>query len=109
MEGAMRMSDQSPVAGERVADALHLDGNVAAGMLSEMFVPDLTAARTTCAHCGATRMMGALLAYAHGMGIVVRCPNCDHVVMRIARTPAQLWLDMTGASRIVIPATTPSA
>src|SRR5690242_20858850 len=76
MGGAMRMSDQSPVAGERVADALHLDGNVAAGMLSEMFVPDLTAARTTCAHCGATRMMGALLAYAHGMGIVVRCPNC---------------------------------
>ena len=33
---------------ESVADALRLDGNAAAGLLSELFVPDLTAARATC-------------------------------------------------------------
>ena len=57
-------------AGESVADALRLDGNAAAGILSELFVPDLTAARATCAGCGATRAVGALLVYAHGMGTV---------------------------------------
>lgn len=101
MDGAMDMSDERPMAGEQLADALRLDGNAAAGMLSEIFVPDLTAARATCASCQATRPVGALLAYAHGMGIVLRCPDCDRVVLRVARTPTRLWLDMTGAASIV--------
>ena len=79
-----------------------LDGNAAAGILSEVFVPDLTTARTTCASCGTTRMLGALLAYAHGMGMVLRCPNCDAVVLRVARMQKQLWLDPTGAKLIVM-------
>lgn len=84
------------------AEALRLDGNAAGGMLSEIFAPDLTAARATCAHCGATRAVGALLVYAHGMGTVVRCPGCDAVVLRIGRTPTRLWLDLSGARHIVI-------
>ncbi len=93
----------------RVGDALRLDGNAAAGILSEVFVPDLTAARTTCATCGATRALGALLVYAHAMGTVMRCPDCEAVVMRVARTRAQLWLDPTGATRVVMAgATAPS-
>lgn len=106
MDGAMKASDEQTAAGERVADALRLDGNAAAGILSEVFVPDLTAARATCANCGATWAVGALLVYAHGMGMVVRCPDCDRVVLRVARTRTQLWLDMTGARRIVAPAAT---
>ena len=70
------------------ADAQRVDGNAAAGILSELFVPDLTVARAKCAGCGATRTIGVLLVYAHGMGTVMRCPECDGVVMRIARTPA---------------------
>lgn len=95
-------------AGESVADALRLDGNAAAGILSEIFVPDLTAARAVCAHCGATREVGALMVYAHGMGTVVRCPSCDGLVLCVARTATQIWLDATGARRIVIPSTAPS-
>lgn len=87
---------------ESVAGALRLDGNAAAGILSEIFVPDLTAASTICAHCGATRAVGALLVYAHGMGTVVRCPGCDAVVLCVTRTATQVWLDLTGARRIVI-------
>ena len=101
MDGAMNMSNEQAIAGEQLADALRLDGNVAAGILSEIFVPELTAARATCAGCGAKRPVGALLAYAHGMGIVLRCPDCDFVVLRVARTPTQIWLDMTGAASIV--------
>lgn len=103
MDAAIRTSSELSAAGESVAEALRLDGNAAGGMLSEVFVPDLTAARATCAGCGTTRPMGALLVYAHGMGLVVRCPDCDGVVLRIARTPTLVWLDMRGARRIVTP------
>ncbi|HEY8165775.1 MAG TPA: DUF6510 family protein [Gemmatimonadaceae bacterium] len=88
--------------GEPLVDALRVDGNAAAGILSELFVPDLTVARAKCAGCGVTRAVGVLLVYAHGMGTVMRCPGCDSVVLRIARTPTHIWLDATGATSIVI-------
>jgi hypothetical protein len=53
--------------------------------------------------------VGALVVYAHGMGTVVRCPSCDAVVLRVARTPTHLWLDATGARHIVIVPATPLA
>jgi hypothetical protein len=109
MDGVMRAADEQIAAGESVADALRLDGNAAAGILSEIFVPDLTAARAMCANCGTTRAVGALLVYAHGMGTVVRCPSCDAVVLRVARTPTQVWLDPTGARHIIIAAAAPRA
>jgi hypothetical protein len=104
MDGNRRTSDEPFADGQSVADALRLDGNAAAGILSEIFAPDLTAARATCAHCGTTSAVGALVVYAHGMGTVVRCPSCDGVVLCVARTPTQVWLDPTGARRIVIAA-----
>jgi hypothetical protein len=85
-------------------DAQRVDGNATAGILSELFVPDLTAARARCAGCGVTRTIGVLLVYAHGMGTVMRCPGCDSVVMRIARTPTHVWLDATGATSIAVSA-----
>jgi hypothetical protein len=36
------------------------------------------------------------------MGTVMRCPSCDAVVLRVARTRTQLWLDLTGAKLIVM-------
>jgi len=108
MDGTMKTSDDRTFAGEHVDEALRLDGNAVAGMLSEVFVPDLTAASATCAGCGATRELGAMLVYAHGMGMIVRCPGCDGVVLRVARTRSQLWLDMTGATRIVTQAAAPA-
>jgi hypothetical protein len=89
---------------ESATEALRLDGNAAAGILSELFVPDLTAARATCAGCGASGAIGALLVYAHGMGTVMRCPECEGVVLCITRTATQVWLDPSGARRIIIAA-----
>src|SRR3954452_17063491 len=89
---------------EHVGEALRLDGTAAAGLLSEIFVPDLTAARAKCAHCGAIRSLGALLVYAPGMGPVIRCPECGAVVLRVARIRTQLWLEPTGARLVVMPA-----
>lgn len=85
------------------ADAARLDGNAAAGILSEIFVSDLTVAHATCANCGTNRPLGALMVYAHGMGTIMRCPNCDAAVLRVARTRAHLQLDLTGASLVVMP------
>jgi hypothetical protein len=89
---------------ESLADTLRLDGNAAAGMLSELFVPELTAARATCNGCGSTAAVGALLVYAHGMGMVMRCPNCDGAILCVTRTATQVWLDPSGARRIIIAA-----
>ena len=109
MDSATRASDARPDSEDRVVEALRLDGNAAAGMLSEIFAADLTAARATCANCGTDRPVGALLVYAHGMGVVVRCPGCDGVVLRVARTPTQVWLDLTGARHVVVAAAPPPA
>jgi hypothetical protein len=95
-------SRSSKPKGKLLPDALRVDGNAAAGILSELFVPDLTAARAKCAGCGVTRTIGTLVVYAHGMGTVVRCPGCDRVVLRLARTPTHVWLDATGATSIAI-------
>jgi hypothetical protein len=104
MHDDMRAGNERIAAGESVADALRLDGNAAAGILSELFVPDLTAARATCAGCGATRAVGELMVYAHGMGTVVRCPSCGAVVLCVTRTARQVWLDPTGVRRIMMAA-----
>ena len=102
MQSESSSPSESGIAGAPLSDALRVDGNAAAGILSELFVPDLTAARARCAGCGVTRTIGALLVYAHGMGTVMRCPGCDTVVMRIVRTPTHVWLDATGATTIVV-------
>jgi hypothetical protein len=86
------------------SDANHVDGNAAAGILSEVFASDLTTARAKCAGCGATGTIGVLLVYAHGMGTVMRCPECESVVLRISRTPTHLWLDASGATSVRISA-----
>ena len=102
MSTASSQSTDGPGVSDRAVESLRLDGNAAAGMLSEIFSVDLTAGQAKCAGCGTTRPVGALHVYSHGMGMVVRCPNCDQVVLRIARTPTHLWLDARGATSILL-------
>jgi hypothetical protein len=47
--------------------------------------------------------VGTLLEYAHGMGIILRCPACDTPVLRVVRTPGWLRVDASGISFLVIP------
>jgi Family of unknown function (DUF6510) len=85
-------------------DSLPLDGNAAGGLLRELFALDLTAAEITCAGCGAVAPIGAIRVYGGAMGAILRCAHCDTAVLRIARTPAGLWLDMHGARRLFVAA-----
>jgi hypothetical protein len=88
--------------GERLADAYRVDGNAVGGMFGELFAIDLTGARAKCAGCGASEIVGALLVYAHGMGMIARCPHCEGVVIRMSRTPKHMWLDARGATSITV-------
>jgi hypothetical protein len=85
------------------SDDVRLDGNAAAGLLSEVFARDVTAARATCAACGVTGTIGALHLYAEAMGAVLRCPSCERVVLRVVCTATHVWLDATGSRSIAIP------
>jgi hypothetical protein len=39
-----------------------------------------------------------LMLYGGGLGLVLRCPGCDAAMIRLARTPAGLHLDMSGVA-----------
>ncbi len=73
-----------------------LDGNAAAGALQAIFPFEMTMAEATCTSCGAENVLGAVAAYMHGMGTVLRCPSCESVLMRVAHVKGRYWLDMRG-------------
>ena len=76
---------------------LMLDGNAMAGILYEIFGAEMTAAPTECAHCGAEGQVGTLLAFTQAPGLVMRCPSCENIILRITRTPDAYYLDARGA------------
>ena len=76
---------------------LKLDGNAAAGPLEEVFAFEVTTAIGTCANCGAVGAVGGAFVYAQAPGIVVRCPSCEGVLLRLASDGnGRRWLEMTG-------------
>ena len=76
---------------------LMLDANAVAGVFQEIFGVEMTAAPTECASCGAEGEVGTLLAFTQAPGIVLRCPACENVMLRITRTPDAIYLDARGA------------
>jgi hypothetical protein len=38
------------------------------------------------------------LAFVQSPGFVLRCPACEHIVMRIVETPDAIYLDARGAA-----------
>jgi hypothetical protein len=79
-----------------VIDERKLDGNAIGGLLREIFAMETTAARGTCAGCGAVNEVGRVDVYVHAPGTVVRCPGCEAVLMRIVRGPGRYWVDLSG-------------
>jgi Family of unknown function (DUF6510) len=76
---------------------LRLDGNAAAGLLSEVFAAEMTTAAGTCASCGATNALGSAHLYGHAPGAVLRCPSCAAVLMCVVRFPnGGLMVDLIG-------------
>jgi uncharacterized protein DUF6510 len=76
-------------------DALMLDGNAVAGLLQEVFAVEMTTAVGTCSGCGAAEPIGAIRVY-RGAGVVLRCPHCDNVLVKIVSSETRFWIDFPG-------------
>ena len=78
----------------------HLDGNAAAGELSNLFAMDVTTAEGQCSHCGATRQFAQAHLYVGGPGLVARCSDCDNVLLRLVNTQHHVFLDLRGMAYV---------
>ena len=76
-------------------DELMVDGNAVAGVLQEVFAVEITTALGTCAGCGATEAVGAMHVF-QGAGIVLRCPHCDNVMVKLVKGDGRVWVDFSG-------------
>ncbi len=93
----------SDPSGPDLPAARRLDGNAAAGLMADLFAVDLTEARSRCAACGTTSMLGAHHLYADAPALVLRCPGCTEVVLRFSAQQGRILLDLRGAQLLVVP------
>jgi hypothetical protein len=63
-----------------------------------VFGEDVTANPGQCASCHTVSVVATLRAYVRGPGIVLRCPACTDVMIRIVQTPRGLRVDARGAA-----------
>jgi hypothetical protein len=83
--------------GADVNRTLMTDGNAAAGILDELFSAEMTASPTECAACGREGEIGSLLAFTQAPGLVLRCPSCESVMLRVVHATRSIYLDARGA------------
>jgi hypothetical protein len=81
---------------------LTVDGNAVGGLLAELFGAEITASEERCLHCGTVSTIATFRVYMRGPGIVVRCPACTDVVLRIVRTTSGVRLDLSGAAGMAL-------
>lgn len=77
---------------------LSLDANAIGGLLARIFGADVTGSDGQCASCATVSLMGTMRVYMRGPGIVVRCPACTQVVLRVVETPRGTMVDLRGVS-----------
>ena len=80
-----------------------LDGNAVAGTLQAIFGVDMTSSSLICAHCGIGNLVGGLRAFTQSPGIVLRCPGCEQVMLRIVHAQGATLLDARGVMYLKIP------
>lgn len=75
---------------------MKLDGNSIGGLLREIFTMEVTSAEATCGGCGAVNVIASVDVYLNAPGAVVRCPDCERILMRIVHGAGRYWLDLSG-------------
>jgi predicted RNA-binding Zn-ribbon protein involved in translation (DUF1610 family) len=76
-------------------EAFMLDGNAVAGLLHDVFGAEMTAATGTCDNCGASAPVGAVHVF-RSAGVVLRCPSCGDVAVRIGVHAHHLTVEWRG-------------
>jgi hypothetical protein len=82
---------------------IELDGNAIAGDMANIFGVDLTMARATCAHCGATSFLAESVVYMRGPGDVARCRTCAAVLMVLVTIHGVTCVDLQGMAQLELP------
>jgi hypothetical protein len=82
------------------AGDLVLDGSAVGGVLAEVLGADVTGMPGQCASCHTVHLVGTMRVYMRGPGIVVRCPSCTEVVLRVVETPSGTMLDLRGIAAL---------
>jgi hypothetical protein len=85
-------------------ESTYLDGNAAAGPMADVLEFDITVTIGRCAGCGHDGVLAQCRLYGAGTGpgLVLRCPSCDHVLIRLVVANDRTWLDMTGVACLQI-------
>lgn len=65
----------------------HLDGNALGGLFNELFGREMTDQDACCGTCGAIGPLGRALAFLDAPGQVLRCVNCESVLLVAVATP----------------------
>jgi hypothetical protein len=88
-----------------------LDGNAIAGMLSELFVPEMTVARCRCGVCGRIEPLGAGHVYAHPLapGVVLRCCHCENALLVVVRGGGRWRIAAVGMTWVEVAEAAPAA
>ena len=84
------------MAAEAETQATWLDGNAIAGLLVELFGTEMTSVDRACASCGEHRAVGAHRLY-RSAGLVLRCPACGDIAMRITLGEERHVVTMQGS------------
>lgn len=79
----------------------HVDGNALAGPLSEILRVDITAAMCCCEGCGDFSALASEMVH-NGAGIVVRCRQCDDVLITAVTTPDRTVVRFHGLRSVSI-------
>ncbi len=81
---------------------LTVDGSAVGGLLAAVFGAEMTATPGQCASCRTVSVVGTMRAYVRGPGVILRCPACAEVVLRIVQTPRGTMVDARGAAYLVV-------
>jgi len=81
----------------------HLDGNVLAGPLAQLFAFEPTTASARCSGCGAVAMLAAASVWVDAQRYVVRCADCDTVLATLVIGDDRTWISLSGITALEVP------
>ncbi len=81
----------------------HLDGNVLAGPLSEIFLADMTMADACCGGCGDVSVIARSIVDVTDGTFVIRCHVCDSVMATLVQMGSENRLDTSGLRWLGVP------
>lgn len=78
------------------------DGNSLGGPLREVLGVDITMATGCCSSCGTAGPLAEGRLFSSAPGLVLRCPHCGSVLLRMTQMPGRDYLDLRGLEYIEI-------